>query len=245
MKKFVIPAMLLITALALTGCTGKSTPVATASPSHRANDSEGRVLTTAEAKKLLPTATEVGSGWAAADDSAFASSDVLSSATFTPAKCAFSSNDGTLTDVPITTQKPHAKAEGQYNLASSSKDAPSLDVHLVTVAVTSYPDRVAAARLDAVKARLAECSTFTAGESGGISATFAVQNVNSPAYGTRSLQFGLKGSISVFSVLVNSLQIIVGHTVISISQVGVDTIDEALAARVAKVVTARLATVTR
>jgi hypothetical protein len=247
MKKSVIPfagtAVLLATALALTGCTGDATPVPT--KSHTVSAAAGQVLTDAEAKKLLPTAAQVGEGWTVADDSAFASSDVLSSATFTPANCAFSSNDGTLTDVPITTQTPTGTAEGQYNLASSSKDAPSLDVHLVTVSVKSYPASVDTKRLDDVSARLAECSTFTAGESGGISAKFAVQDVDNPDYGTKSLQFGLKGSISVFSVLVNSLQIVDGHTIVSISQVGVDSIDEALAARVAEAVTARLEAVTK
>ncbi|CAN5156894.1 hypothetical protein BH09ACT1_BH09ACT1_16410 [soil metagenome] len=247
MKKFTMSfaaaAILLTTAITLSGCTGGVTPGPT--KSHVASAGEGRVLTNAEAKKLLPTAAQVGDDWTVADDSAFASSDVLSSATFTPANCAFSSNDGTLKDVPITTQTASGTAEGQYNLASSSKDAPSLDVHLVTVSVKSYPASVDTKQLDAVSARLAECSTFTAGESGGINAKFAVQDVSNPAYGTKSLQFGLKGSISVFSVLVNSLQIVDGHTVVSISQVGVDSIDEALAARVAKAVTANLVTVTK
>jgi hypothetical protein len=243
MNRFAIPVVLLATVLALTGCTGGTAPKPTATATVTAG--EGRVLTSAEAKKLLPTAAQVGEGWTVADDSAFASSDVLSSAKFTPANCAFSSNDGTLTDVPITTQTATGTAEGQYNLASSSKDAPSLDVHLVTVSVKSYPASVDTKQLDAVSARLAECSAFTAGESGGITAKFAVQDVSNPAYGTKSLQFGLKGSISVFSVLVNSLQIVDGHTVVSISQVGVDSIDEALAARVAKTVTANLTAATK
>lgn len=247
MKRFAIPfagtALLVATALALTGCTGGATPSPT--KSHTVSAGEGRELTSAEAKKILPTAAQVGEGWTVADDSAFASSDVLSSATFTPASCAFSSNDGALTDVPITTQKATGKAEGQYNLASSSKDAPSLDVHLVTVSVKSYPASVDTKRLDAVSARLAECSTFTAGESGGISAKFAVQDVTTPAYGTGAIEFGLTGSISLFSVLVHSLQIVDGHNVVSISQIGVGSIDDALAARVATKVLANLASTTK
>lgn len=208
-----------------------------------------RVLSAAEVPQVLPTAAEMGLTWvdgkspnATGDDSS------TNAPTFAPSSCAFTAADGTvgsLAIVPITT-KPAATATADFHTQPASDDTLGLDIHSASVTVSSYKDDVGPARLTEIAAKLKTCATFTATDSSsGVTSNWQIVPVSLPNYGDGTLAFRLQGSVGLFVVLIDLVQIAAGHNLITITQSGIGAIDTNLGAIVSKTVMTHLESVTK
>ena len=255
MNKLTFVAVVLASALALTACSGAGQAVTVGSApksTKLAAPVEGgakSVLTTAQATASLPTLAQVGAAWADGKNPK-SGSDTSNSTppTFTPANCSFSSSNGSISDlmpVPSTT-KPVAEAQGDFHQPPPADDTLGLAVHSLSVSVKSYKDNADAKQLDAIAARLKECATFTSADpASGITASWLITPVSLPNYGDKTLAFRMQGTVSFIIFLIDSVQIVAGHNVITIFQTGVGSIDTELAGNVAKVVMANLDAATK
>lgn len=256
MQKLTIAAIALAAALALTACSGPGQAVTvgnapkttkSAVPIERGAKS---VLTTSQATAALPTLAQVGAAWADGKSAASSGSDTSASAkpTFTPATCSFSATNGATADLAVVaaTTKPVAEAQGDFHKPPPADDTLGLAVHSLTVNVKSYKDDADAKRLDAIATRLKDCATFTSSDpTTGITANWQITPVSLPNYGDKTLAFRMQGAVSFLIFLVDSVQIVAGHNVITIFQSGVGSIDTELAGNVAKAIMANLDTATK
>jgi hypothetical protein len=255
MKKLAFTAVVLASALALTACTGAGQAVTVGDAPQTTKSAapvEGgakSVLTTAQATASLPTLAQVGTAWANGKNPSSGSDNTDSAKpTYTPATCSFSASNGSISDlmpVPSTT-KPVAEAQGDFHQPPPAGDALGLAVHSLSVSVKSYKDDADAKRLDALAARLKACATFTSTDpTSGITASWLITPVSLPNYGDKTLAFRMQGTVSILIILIDSVQIVAGHNVITIFQSGIGSIDTELAGKVAKAVMANLNTATK
>lgn len=255
MNKATIAALTLAAALMLTGCSnaGQAVTVGSAAKSTKSaapvEQGSRALLSTSQATAALPTLAQVGTGWADGKSPTNSDSDTSSSAppTFTPASCSFSAANGALSDLAVVPLKtpPVAVAEGDFHTLPTTDDTIGLSVRALSVTVKSYKDDINAHRLDQIAARLKDCASFTSGDSTGITTTWQLFPVSLPNYGDGTLAFRMQGGVSFLIVLMDSVQIVAGHNLITITQAGVGKIDTELAGNVAKAVMANLDTATK
>ena len=255
MKKATTAAVALSAALILTGCShaGQAVTVGNAAKSTKSaapvEQGARRILSTTQATAALPTLAQVGTEWAEGKSSNRSNTDSSNKTlpTFTPASCSFSAANGALSDlavVPLNTM-PVAIAEGNFHTPPAADDTIGLTVRALSVTVKSYKDDINAHRLDQIAARLKDCAKFTSGDSAGITTTWQLFPVSLPNYGDGTLAFRMQGGLSFLIVLMDSVQIVTGHNLITITQAGVGKIDTELAGSVAKAVMANLDTATK
>lgn len=253
-QKFIIAAVVLAAALALTGCSGASQAVTvgaaakttkTAAP---VDQGSKKLLTTAQATAALPTLAQVGATWAAGKPSSNNDSMSTTPMTFTPASCAFSSKNASLSYLAImpAATTPVAEAQGDFHIPPPANDTIGLDVRSLTVTVKSYKDEVDAKRLDQIATRLKACSAFTSSDTAsGIMAKWQIIPVSLPNYGDGTLAFRMQGTVSFLIILIDSVQIVAGHNIVTVGQTGLGKIDTELAGNVAKAVMVNLDAATR
>lgn len=253
-KRISIAATVLAAALVLSGCSsaGQAVTVGAAAKSTKVaapvEQGSKKVLTTAQATAALPTLAQVGATWAPGKANANSDTSTAKTPTFVPASCSFSAKDGALSDLAVvpSTTTPVAEAQGDFHIPPPADDTIGLNVHSLTVTVKSYKDDVDAKRLDQIAARLKACSAFTSSDTAsGIMAKWQMIPVSLPNYGDGTLAFRMQGTVSFLIILIDSVQIVAGHNIVTVGQTGLGKIDTELAGNVAKAVMANLDAATR
>ncbi|GAB3399963.1 hypothetical protein GCM10027515_07140 [Schumannella luteola] len=245
-------AIILTAALAgLTACAGPQAvtvgkagkPSATAKP---VETGARRLLTTADAQAALPTASEIGTGWVdgknPSDDSGDDSGSTSATPTFAPAECAFSAENGAVADLAVVPDDAPRAAEATVDFHQPpADDSWGLDAHGVTVRIQSFDRDIDAARLTKISQRLEPCSQFTSTDpTSGVSISWQIIPVSMSNYGDGTLAFRMQGAVSFIVVLLDSVQIVAGHNLVTITQSGIGSVDTGLAARVAQTVMTKL-----
>ncbi|WP_104199035.1 hypothetical protein [Cryobacterium sp. Y29] len=108
-----------------------------------------------------------------------------------------------------------------------------------------YSDDVDESRLQEISKKLIECAKFTATDSDGVTSSMEIFPTSLPNYGDGALAFRLQALVSMLVVLIDSVTIMSGHNVITISQTGLGAIDTTLAAHVAEQVMVNLDAATK
>jgi hypothetical protein len=254
MKKLTIGAAVLVAiALTLTGCS-KSTQAVTVGEAPSATTSAvaveagaKKVLTKEQANATLVTADQLGTGWVAGGTSTSTSTPEPGDTTFSPASCSFSASDGGLTgSAAIDPNKtPVAEATAEFHQAPTDGDAFNVNVHGVSVAVESYQDDLDESKLQEISKKLTECATFTSTDGNGVTSSWQVLPTSLPNYGDGTLAFRLQGTVSMFVILIDVVEIVSGHNLVTIGQTGLGKIDTTLAAHIAEQIMTNLDTATK
>jgi hypothetical protein len=235
-------------ALVLTGCTAGGQAV-TVGDAPKSTQSAAPVdlgakgpLTQEEAEAALPTAEQLGGDWAdgAAADEA---QEQAEESTFNPEQCSFST-DGSLAGLQMVEDgvKPVAEAKADFHVPA--KEDFSLDMKAAAVSIQSYADPIDASNVERIAARLEECAEFTSTSADGVTTKFEIFPISLPNYGDETLAFRLQGSVSFFVILADAVQVVAGHNVVSVGQLGRNEVDTELAGELAATVMENLDTVT-
>jgi hypothetical protein len=253
-KEITIAAAVLATALALAGCssTGQAVTVGNAPKTTKTaaplEQGSKKVLTTAQATAALPTLAQVGLSWVVGDSSANTGGTASHQMTYTPASCSFSAKDGGVSDLAIvpSTVTPVVAVKGDFQAAQPADGTTGMSPRSLSVSVKSYKDDIDPKRLDQIAARLSKCTTFSSTVSGsGFTAKWNLTPVSLPNYGDGTLAFRMQATLSILVILIDSVQIVAGHNIVTITQSGLGKSDPELVGNVAKFVMANLDTATK
>ena len=235
-KKIAILAV--VSALALTGCSTSQNAVTVGNASDATATAAAvetgaqKVLTAEQIQQALPTVDQLGPEWGPAPESTSDTSSSSSQATFTPAECEFQASLGgsTLTSVVGAGDTEVATGKVAYSLTSDGAFA----AHQTSVTITSYKDTVSSSGIDALASRLKKCETFTATDGAtGVTTSAQILPLSLPNYGDKTLAFRLQASVGAFTVIVDVVQILIGHNVVSIAQSGLGGVTPDLTGAVA------------
>lgn len=253
MNKALFSAAIFVVAVTLTGCSGTTQAVtvgdAPAATTSAAPVEAGakKVLTTEQANATLVTADQVGADWVAGASSTSTSTSDPGDTTFAPASCSFSAKDGGITGAAVVdpTKTAVADATAEFHQKPAEGDTFGLNVHGVTVSVKSYQDDLDESKLKEISSKLTECATFTSTDGNGVTSSWQILPTALPNYGDGTLAFRLQGTVSMFVILIDVVEIVSGHNLITIGQTGLGKIDTTLAAHVAEQVMANLDAATK
>lgn len=243
-----VAACAMLTALALTGCSGNKQALTVGDASKTTEsaaapvDAAKAVLTASQVKATLPTPAQLGPKWKSGVASGTSSSSSASGGTYEPARCSFSSSTGTFKGLALTgpAQKPVATATAKFKQAGASAFA----FKGASVTVSSYKDEPDSSKLGAIRDRLAQCQKFSYTDSNGVTSDFRVLPLSLPNYGDETLAFRIQASVSMFVLVIDVVEITSGHNLVSIYQAGLGGVDTKLAANAAKASMANLAKAT-
>jgi hypothetical protein len=255
-----IPIIVAVAILSLTlaGCAANSQAVtvgdaakSTVSAAPVEQGAKG-VLSTKVATASLPTAAQLGTTWVdgkASTDTDDSDDSTSADPTIAPASCAFISTDAGLSKVQVVpkSDKPVAEAKADYHVKSASDDDSfSLDLDTASVTIDSYKDDVDSSKLAGIATELKKCAKFTSTDSSsGLTATFQIFPESLPNYADGTLAFRVQGQVSFVTALIDEVNIVSGHNLITITQSGIGSIDTKMAQASAKAVMANLAAQTK
>jgi hypothetical protein len=202
-----------------------------------------RQLTEDEALAALPTIEQIGAGWAEGKAGEGESSgEEPEPATFSPEQCNFAVAGGDVSGLqPVDSElKPVAEVQAEFHLPGES----AFDVQGAAVKIASYAEGIDTSKIEAIASRLEECSEFTSTSSDGVTSKMEIFPLSLPNYGDKTLAFRLQGSVGMFVIIADAVQIVAGHNLVTVAQFGLGKIDTELAARAAAAVMENLDEVT-